>query len=242
MSSENRNGASIIGYSRKSGRYGSCWTFLLVAKLGGAWWGRCSATRISGDGCLTIPDPSHMQTRPPHIRHLPPLDALAAPHFVCSSIFLTPSILRRAGFSTLTTVDTELRLHLLSLHVARLTNLINSPTTNWCDRQRLPSTGPAVHERRIHTRVITYYILSHTSYGADSLTSSSFRRVHPPRIPLHLLSLRIPPQWPLHCKSRPPSPQRLRQHLFSFRNGRPKFLPSLRLMRASTLAHNQAPS
>jgi hypothetical protein len=110
----------------------------------------------------------------------------------------------------LTTVDSELRLRLLSLHVARLTNLINPPTTNWCDKHQLPSTDPAVHKRRIHTRAITHYILPHTSYGADSLTSSSFRRVYPPCIPLHLLSLHIQPQRPLHYKSRPPSPQTLR--------------------------------
>jgi hypothetical protein len=157
-----------------------------------------------------IPDPSHMQTRPPHIRHLPPLDALAAPH---SSVLLSfthlPFSDEQASLQ-LITVDSELRLRLLSLHVARLTNLINPPTANWCDRQQLPSTGPAVHERRIRTRAITHYILPHTSYGADSLTSSSFRRIYPPCIPLHLVSLRISLQRPLHYKSRPPSPQTLR--------------------------------
>ena len=115
----------------------------------------------------------------PHFRGRPLNDPSSQPHanpprrtFVASHLWMrwlhcirlffylsTLSILRRAGFSTLTTANSELRLHLLSLHVARLTNLTNPPATNWRDRQQLPNTGSAVHERRIHTRAITHYIL-----------------------------------------------------------------------------------
>lgn len=160
---------------------------------------------------VMIPDPSHMQNPPPHIGHLPPLDALAAQH---SSILLSfthlPFSSEQASLQ-FTTVDSELRLRLLSLHVARLTNLIKPPNE---PIGAIDSSSPVpallCMKRRIQTRAITHYILPHTSYGADSLTSSSFRRVYPPCIPLHLLSLRIPPRRPLHYKSRPPSPQTLR--------------------------------
>ena len=81
-----------------------------------------------GDSCSMIPDPSHMQNPPPHIGHLPLLDALASQH---SSILLSfthlPFSSEQASLQ-FTTVDSELRLRLLSLHVARLTNLTNPPT------------------------------------------------------------------------------------------------------------------
>src|SRR5271155_3375596 len=43
MSSENRNGAFISGYSRKSGRYGSCRAFLLADEIRFSLVGRRSA-------------------------------------------------------------------------------------------------------------------------------------------------------------------------------------------------------
>src|ERR1700722_8099341 len=127
--------------------------------------------------------------------------------FYLSHTFLSPTS-RLLYNSSLSTVSFGSASSVF--HVARLTNLINPPTANWCDRQQLPSTGPAVHESGTRTGAITHYILPHTSYGADSLTSSSFRRIYPPCIPLHLVSLRISLQRPLHYKSRPPSPQTLR--------------------------------
>src|SRR4051794_37541209 len=60
MSSEDRNGAFIIGYSQKSGRRGNRRRF---------WWSlvwvRCFCHPHFRGNCLMIPDPSHMQTRPP---------------------------------------------------------------------------------------------------------------------------------------------------------------------------------
>ena len=113
-------------YSRKF------WGGTAIAGLfGGAWLGAMFCHPHFRGRLLNDPR-SQPHANPPAAHSSPShfLDALAAPH---SPVLLssTLSILQRAGFSTLTTVNSELRLHLLSLHVARLTNLIDPPATNW---------------------------------------------------------------------------------------------------------------
>jgi hypothetical protein len=133
---EDRNGAFIIGYSRKSGTRGNCRTF---------WWSLVGCDVFCHPhfrGLLNDPrSQPHAKPARPHIRHLP--HWMRWLHRIRLFFYLsTHSILWRAGFSILTTVDSELRLHLLSLHVARLTNLVNPLTTNWRNRQATPKYWP----------------------------------------------------------------------------------------------------